>query len=1083
MKRQSQALLSVIFILSLGFSLLLTSCPIPSDLSSLVPKTEELTLQKDGIKLDSGNKVITMKFSSEMTNADKSKIHLYNNDIKVDPSLYEISQSLDELIIALPSEAMPGDKYRVEFEEKALVGRYGSTNSNSSYEVSRLAAKIVISEIAVNKKEKTISLTFNTELSARDDSKFVVLKNGSTLDSVKYSIDWKESGVPGNTLVITFSEVIGTTDIFNVRFQNAALYDASTIPLANPEFESGNIDTTAPGLQTDGNLILDENNKILTVVFNTAISSLDASQFMVYKLAVAEVGDGSIVSNTNYNSPVLSEDKRSAQIVFDSAYALSEGEQFRVEIQQDAIIARYGISNELQSTELKKVGGIPVLVSKNLSYKDSVLSASFDKNLSSIDAGKVEVYKTSAGSTENKLALTSDFTAAIRIDDTRIVDITLENTPADGDSYRVKFLADAVSNENGRSNAEEVTNSWTFSLALIAIENIVVNKSLNTIILTLDTSLSAKNDSLIEVSRNGFVENQNRYVVDWLNRGIPAKVLVFTFNQSMGATDIFNIKFSDSALTDQSTPALGSKAFESGNIVTNAPGLKAGGDSLLIDMDTNKLTVSLSSAVTALDASKVSVYQLSIQELNEGSLVPATEYSSPVLSTDKQSIEIIFDSTLPENTQYRVRLDAKALTGLYNITSEDQSTEFDRTPFFPPALVTQDMFINENTLRLSFDKSLQSVDSSKVEVYKTPVGGTQAKISSTDYSVSIPESESKHLNITLSFNPVKDETYRVKILADGVTDLNSMSNLNLETLPTTIALKGGLILKNTAASSTRWSARKDFTSVVFNDRIWVMGGHDGSKALNDVWSSADGVTWQEHITSNIWSARFNHSSVVFNDKIWVIAGFESSYAQPKDVWNSSDGENWTKVSSIIVSMGSDKILSFVYDSKIWIINDSNIYRSSDGISWTKVSNPKLTGNSNIWFGVDYSSILTFDSKIWELGGYDPFGTQNRVWTSTDGYQWTDAKPTSVWTSRYNHYSVEFNGKLWVIGGQYKSSKSRDDMWSTSDGKIWTQEESTLPWSARTRGQAVSFDGKIWILGGTDFSSGNLLNEIWNYDWR
>jgi len=99
----------------------------------------------------------------------------------------------------------------------------------------------------------------------------------------------------------------------------------------------------------------------------------------------------------------------------------------------------------------------------------------------------------------------------------------------------------------------------------------------------------------------------------------------------------------------------------------------------------------------------------------------------------------------------------------------------------------------------------------------------------------------------------------------------------------------------TAAAA--FSARNFHSSVVFKDKMWVIGGRDSSSTLNDVWSSDDGVTWTKVATTNAFPARAGHTSVVFDDKMWIIGGFEGNNSWLNDVWSSDDGATWTKVTA------------------------------------------------------------------------------------------------------------------------------------------------------------------------------------------
>jgi hypothetical protein len=106
-----------------------------------------------------------------------------------------------------------------------------------------------------------------------------------------------------------------------------------------------------------------------------------------------------------------------------------------------------------------------------------------------------------------------------------------------------------------------------------------------------------------------------------------------------------------------------------------------------------------------------------------------------------------------------------------------------------------------------------------------------------------------------------------------------------------------------------WGPRALHYTVAFKNKIWVMGGQTipniaaGAEVFyRDIWSSVDGVNWHK-ITPRepYWSARgMIGGSAVFKDRIWILGG--GTYDTPKkpkrqffnDVWSSADGVTWEK---------------------------------------------------------------------------------------------------------------------------------------------------------------------------------------------
>ena len=73
-------------------------------------------------------------------------------------------------------------------------------------------------------------------------------------------------------------------------------------------------------------------------------------------------------------------------------------------------------------------------------------------------------------------------------------------------------------------------------------------------------------------------------------------------------------------------------------------------------------------------------------------------------------------------------------------------------------------------------------------------------------------------------------------------------------------------------SALSFSARDDHQVVTFNNKMYLIGGYDGSDK-NDVWSSTDGIHWIEETANAAFSARSRHQVVVFNNKMVLIGGY------------------------------------------------------------------------------------------------------------------------------------------------------------------------------------------------------------------
>ncbi len=271
-----------------------------------------------------------------------------------------------------------------------------------------------------------------------------------------------------------------------------------------------------------------------------------------------------------------------------------------------------------------------------------------------------------------------------------------------------------------------------------------------------------------------------------------------------------------------------------------------------------------------------------------------------------------------------------------------------------------------------------------------------------------------------------------------------------------------------ATASASWVQRSTHFGVVFDNKMWVMGGYDGSGSRNDVWYSSDGVSWTQATAAAGWSVRQASSILVFDNKMWLMGGGSNN-----DVWYSSDGASWAQATAAAGWAARHGHSSIVYDNKMWVIGGLNganycndVWYSSDGISWTQAT--AAAG----WVARKFHSSVVYDNKMWVMGGYGVLATRyHDVWYSSDGVSWTQATTSASWSTRDNHASMVLDNKMWVMGGSPRSN----DVWYSSDGISWTQATAAAGWAIRSPSFGLVFDNKMWVMGGSGTSR---LNDVW-----
>jgi hypothetical protein len=257
------------------------------------------------------------------------------------------------------------------------------------------------------------------------------------------------------------------------------------------------------------------------------------------------------------------------------------------------------------------------------------------------------------------------------------------------------------------------------------------------------------------------------------------------------------------------------------------------------------------------------------------------------------------------------------------------------------------------------------------------------------------------------------------------------------------------LANNSAPGTIQFSQRFNHTSVVFNNLMWVLGGSTtgGTAFVNDVWSSPDGVNWTMAVTNNAsggttqFSQRDYQASVVFNNKIWVIGGTNVA-SQFNDVWYSSDGTTWTQSLPNTATPGTTQFsqryghTSVAYNGLMWVIGGGNgttcfndVWSSPDGQNWTKVlANNSSAGTTQFSQRWGHASVV-YDGLMWVIGGRNSSGFFNDVWYSSDGVIWRESTKDASFSPRLDFTYLAFNNEMWVIAG-INGGTILNDVWET-----------------------------------------------------
>ena len=230
--------------------------------------------------------------------------------------------------------------------------------------------------------------------------------------------------------------------------------------------------------------------------------------------------------------------------------------------------------------------------------------------------------------------------------------------------------------------------------------------------------------------------------------------------------------------------------------------------------------------------------------------------------------------------------------------------------------------------------------------------------------------------------------------------------------------------------------------ISFNNKLWILGGHRPGVGFafddvtNKVWSSSDGINWSANepaVATDRWSKRERVSTVVFNSKLWVIGGNDypafgntnSPGTAHNDVWNSTDGTTWTSVNADAAFLARTNPSVFVYNNKIWIAGGrdnggnylNDIWNSADGNTWTQVT-PTTPFPARF-----AAQVLVHGDKIFLVGGEDATGVKKDMWLSENGgLVWKEVNGANVmalpasFKARKDFSMFEKDGAIYIIGG-------------------------------------------------------------------
>lgn len=201
--------------------------------------------------------------------------------------------------------------------------------------------------------------------------------------------------------------------------------------------------------------------------------------------------------------------------------------------------------------------------------------------------------------------------------------------------------------------------------------------------------------------------------------------------------------------------------------------------------------------------------------------------------------------------------------------------------------------------------------------------------------------------------------------------------------------------------------------VQFNNSIIGLGYFEGNiehyQFTTEIFQTKDMRTWTLLAKESNLPKRFFYHPFVLNDKIWIIGGTDGtdSFA---DIWNSADGIHWIKQGDNMPFGKRDGSNFVFHNNRIYMINN-DVWSSADGLNWVRETKELVKDETIIG-----SAAVVFDGQIWLLGCNRNGKFKSEILTSTDGKEWT--AQNAPWSPRGGIAACVYNDNIFLTGGKY-----------------------------------------------------------------
>jgi hypothetical protein len=238
--------------------------------------------------------------------------------------------------------------------------------------------------------------------------------------------------------------------------------------------------------------------------------------------------------------------------------------------------------------------------------------------------------------------------------------------------------------------------------------------------------------------------------------------------------------------------------------------------------------------------------------------------------------------------------------------------------------------------------------------------------------------------------------------------------------------------------------------------------------------------WNFEGYSNILN-RIYEGSTIYNNKFYEIAGFNEyqtyKYKIINDVWNSTNGLDWAASTQNAAFSPRYNHAIVAFNGLIFVIGGKALENGFE-IFKNDVWQNSLTSDysftrkvsSALWTARQNHTVVEWNSKLWLIGG-DGDGTAFAdVWNSTNGITWIKVLDNAPFGKRYGHVCLIYDSKIWIIGGNVFYNNGQNDVWNSSDGINWNRVVASTALSKLGTYKGIVYHSRMFLIGGESYQA-------------